>query len=330
MIKGTVKFFNNAKGFGFITPDDGGKDVFVPAATITQSGSGRLKAGQRVSFETEPDPKGPKAVRLTLLDEPPREVIREVAPREVPKDMARDVAPVRDAKPAAAPRPAVTLYHDPADDESADILDALRDAGHEPRLVDVTLTPPTRDELKRLSLLLREADQSLVRRYDSLFLELQLDDRFISESEFWQGIAEHPQLINGPVVATANKARLARSVHDVQSFLGQDVPPPPKPKGLSARMTAMMNGHPVPPPPPKVEVKEIKKAEAPKEAPKPAPKIVSEPEAKVKKTPALAKPVSAKPAAKPAAKPVKAVKKAAAKPAAKKAAATAKKAAKKK
>ena len=50
MIKGTVKFFNNAKGFGFITPDDGGKDVFVPAATITQSGSGRLKAGQRVSF----------------------------------------------------------------------------------------------------------------------------------------------------------------------------------------------------------------------------------------------------------------------------------------
>src|SRR5690348_8487548 len=166
MIKGTVKFFNNAKGFGFITPDDGGKDVFVPAATITQSGSGRLKAGQRVSFETEPDPKGPKAVRLTLLDEPPREVVREI-PRDLPRDISRDVpkeiprdaSPLRDTRPA--PRPAVTLYHDPADEESADILDALRDAGHEPRLVDVNLTPPTRDELKRLSLLLREADQSL-------------------------------------------------------------------------------------------------------------------------------------------------------------------------
>jgi CspA family cold shock protein len=327
MIKGTVKFFNNAKGFGFITPDDGGKDVFVPAATITQSGSGRLKAGQRVSFETEPDPKGPKAVRLTLLDEP----LRDVAPREMPKEIARDMPAVRDTRPVAAPRAAVTLYHDPADDESADILDALRDAGHEPRLVDVIVTPPTRDELKRLSLLLREVDQSLVRRYDSLFLELQLDDRFISESEFWQGIAEHPQLINGPVIATANKARVARSVHDVQSFLGQDVPPPPKTKGLSARMTAMMNGHPVPPPPPKVEVKEVKKAEK-VEAPKPAPKIISEPEAKVKKAPIAAKPVkaAAKPVAKPEAKPVKAVKKAVAKPAAKKAAAPAKKAVKKK
>src|SRR6185436_10881785 len=98
MIKGTVKFFNNAKGFGFITPDDGGKDVFVPAATITQSASGRLKAGQRVSFETEPDPKGPKAVRLTLLDEPAREVVREVpreASRDVPKEISRDL--VKDA-----------------------------------------------------------------------------------------------------------------------------------------------------------------------------------------------------------------------------------------
>ena len=322
MIKGTVKFFNNAKGFGFITPDDGSKDVFVPAATITQSASGRLKAGQRVSFETEPDPKGPKAVRLTLLDEPSREIPREI-PREAPKEISRDMpkdAP-RDARPAA-PRPAITLYHDPADDESAEILDALRDAGHEPHLVDVTLTPPTRDELKRLSLLLREADQSLVRRYDSLFLELQLDDRFISESEFWQGIAEHPQLINSPVVATGNKARLARGVHDVQSFLGQDVPPPPKTKGLSARMTAMMNGHPVPPAPPK-EVREvIEKAEAPKAAPKAMP----EPEAKANKAPAPAKPVKAAVAA----KPVKAVKKAAVKPAAKKAAAPAKKPAKKK
>src|SRR5580704_3616558 len=194
MIKGTVKFFNNAKGFGFITPDDGSKDVFVPAATITQSGTPRLKAGQRVSFETEPDPKGPKAVRLTLLDEPTREIVRDqVTPREASND-------------AKTPqRLAVTLYHDAEADEAGEVVDALRDAGHDPRLVDVTATPPSRDELKRLSLLLREADQSLVRRYDPLFLELQLDDRFISESEFWQGIAEHPQLINGPVVTMGNK-----------------------------------------------------------------------------------------------------------------------------
>ena len=71
MIKGTVKFFNNAKGFGFIAPDDGSKDVFLPAATIMASGAKRLKAGQRVTFEQEPDVKGTKAVQLKLLDEQP-------------------------------------------------------------------------------------------------------------------------------------------------------------------------------------------------------------------------------------------------------------------
>jgi CspA family cold shock protein len=269
MIKGTVKFFNNAKGFGFITPDDGGKDVFVPAATITQSGTPRLKAGQRVSFETEPDPKGPKAVRLTLLDEPPREIPREMPRTEAVREPAAREMPHDLSRPAPAPqRAAVTLYHDAEEDDAGEIVEALRDAGHDPRLVDVTATPPTRDELRRLSLLLREVDQSLVRRYDPLFLELQLDDRFISESEFWQGIAEHPQLINSPVVTMGNKARLARGADDVKSFLGQDVPPPPKPKGLSPRMAAMMNGLPVPPPLPKEEApKEIKKAEPTGKAP---------------------------------------------------------------
>jgi CspA family cold shock protein len=317
MIKGTVKFFNNAKGFGFISPDDGGKDVFVPAATITQSGTPRLKAGQRVSFETEPDPKGPKAVRLTLLDEAPREMPRE-APREAPREIARDMP--RDAsRESPAPRQAaLTLYHDPASDDADEVLDALRDVGHEVRLVDVVLTPPTRDDLKRLSLLLREIDQSLVRRYHPLFHGLQLDDRFISESEFWQGIAEHPQLINGPVIASAGKARLVRSAQDVKSFLGEDGAPSAKPKGLSSRLAAMMNGHPVPPKPPEVKkqpeepiARKVEKTETPA--------------AVIKLEPRATKAAVAKPAA-------KAVKKVAAKPAEKtvKKAAPAKKVAKKK
>jgi len=306
MIKGTVKFFNNAKGFGFITPDDGSKDVFVPAATITQSGTPRLKAGQRVSFETEPDPKGPKAVRLALLDEPAREIVREMA-----REVARDVAPRDISRDARIPqRVAITLYHDAEDEEAGEVLDALRDAGHDPRLVDVTASPPSRDELKRLSLLLREADQSLVRRYDPLFLELQLDDRFISETEFWQGIAEHPQLINGPVVTMGNKARLARGADDVKSFLGQDVPPPPKAKGLSARMAALMNGHPVPPHPPKEETpKEIKKAERPAPAPEPVVKseLKSAPVKMVRAKETKPATATKKAVAKPAAKPVKKV-----------------------
>jgi CspA family cold shock protein len=63
---GIVKFFNTQKGYGFITPDDGGKDVFVHVTAVERSGIGPLNEGMRISFETEPDKrgKGPKAVEL--------------------------------------------------------------------------------------------------------------------------------------------------------------------------------------------------------------------------------------------------------------------------
>ncbi|SMH50985.1 cold-shock protein [Mesorhizobium australicum] len=63
---GTVKFFNATKGFGFITPDGGAKDVFVHISAIEKSGMRTLVDGQKVSFDVEPDRmgKGPKAVNL--------------------------------------------------------------------------------------------------------------------------------------------------------------------------------------------------------------------------------------------------------------------------
>lgn len=63
---GTVKFFNADKGFGFITPSNGGKDVFVHISAVQQSGLDTLVDGQKVSFDVEPDRsgKGPKAVNL--------------------------------------------------------------------------------------------------------------------------------------------------------------------------------------------------------------------------------------------------------------------------
>ena len=57
-INGTVKFFNTAKGFGFITPDEGGKDVFVHATAVEAAGMRALNEGDRVSFELEDDRKG--------------------------------------------------------------------------------------------------------------------------------------------------------------------------------------------------------------------------------------------------------------------------------
>jgi cold shock protein len=61
---GMVKFFNATKGFGFISPDGGGKDVFVHATAVERAGMGTLSEGQRVSFDTEQDQRGAKAVNL--------------------------------------------------------------------------------------------------------------------------------------------------------------------------------------------------------------------------------------------------------------------------
>ncbi len=64
MITGTVKWFNDAKGFGFITPSDGGKDVFVHHSAIQGSGFKTLAEGQKVQFTLEQGPKGPSAANV--------------------------------------------------------------------------------------------------------------------------------------------------------------------------------------------------------------------------------------------------------------------------
>jgi cold shock protein len=65
---GTVKFFNAERGYGFIKPDDGGRDVFVHITAVEQAGLKSLIEGQRLSYDVEPDKKGkgPKAVDLVI------------------------------------------------------------------------------------------------------------------------------------------------------------------------------------------------------------------------------------------------------------------------
>lgn len=66
-ITGTVKWFNNSKGYGFITREDGEKDVFVHFSAIQGDGYRSLEEGQRVEFEVEAGPKGPQATNVVKL-----------------------------------------------------------------------------------------------------------------------------------------------------------------------------------------------------------------------------------------------------------------------
>jgi CspA family cold shock protein len=67
IVQGKVKWFNDAKGYGFITPTDGGKDLFCHQAEIRMEGFRSLKEGQSVEFDVEQSPKGPAAKNVRPL-----------------------------------------------------------------------------------------------------------------------------------------------------------------------------------------------------------------------------------------------------------------------
>ena len=67
MATGTVKWFNDDKGYGFVTPDDAGKDLFVHHSDIAGSGFKSLAEGAKVSFDPEPGDKGPKATNVQTI-----------------------------------------------------------------------------------------------------------------------------------------------------------------------------------------------------------------------------------------------------------------------
>jgi CspA family cold shock protein len=68
MATGTVKWFNDSKGFGFITPDEGGEDLFAHFSAINMPGFKTLKEGQRVEFEVMQGPKGKQAANIQAPD----------------------------------------------------------------------------------------------------------------------------------------------------------------------------------------------------------------------------------------------------------------------
>jgi CspA family cold shock protein len=101
MARGTVKWFNNAKGYGFIIPDEGGDDLFVHYSYVNMEGYRTLKAGQRVEYDTQEAPKGLHAVNIRT------ESAKTDAAEETATELAIDAQDGQDGQnttlPAAKP-----------------------------------------------------------------------------------------------------------------------------------------------------------------------------------------------------------------------------------
>ena len=204
MALGTVKFFNASKGFGFISPDIGGGDIFVHASAFQATGVQSLIEGQRVTYDTDSDAKGLKVTKLEL-----------VAPDGGTAHSGEHSAPI--GKPDKDL--VLTIYHNPECTTSSNTLREIQAAGYEPRIVEYLKFPLTREELKSIAVRMNLSVRDLARKTEPLFGELRLDERDVGEDEILDAMVEHPILMNRPIVATHNIARLCRPSRMVKEFL---------------------------------------------------------------------------------------------------------------
>ena len=116
----------------------------------------------------------------------------------------------------------ITIYHNPGCGTSRNALAAIRAAGHEPRIIEYLKTPPTREELKSLIARMNLTVRDLLRKKETLFHELRLDDRDVCEDEILDAMIENPILINRPIVVTEHGARLCRPSETVKELLAME------------------------------------------------------------------------------------------------------------
>jgi len=112
----------------------------------------------------------------------------------------------------------ITIYHNPRCGTSRNTLAAIREAGHEPQVVDYLATPPSREALKAMIASAGLGVRDAVRSKEALFGELGLDQPGVDDEALLDAMAAHPALIERPFVVTPKGVRLCRPfarVHDV-------------------------------------------------------------------------------------------------------------------
>jgi len=112
-----------------------------------------------------------------------------------------------------------TIYHNPKCSTSRNVLATLRDAGHEPRIIEYLKTPPSKNELKQLIKRMGAKTSDVVRWKEPVAGELGLDKDESSDEELLNAMMEHPILINRPIVVTEDAVKLCRPSETVKELL---------------------------------------------------------------------------------------------------------------
>lgn len=113
----------------------------------------------------------------------------------------------------------IVIYHNPACGTSRNVLAALREAGHEPQIVEYLKTPPDRRTLEDLLKRMGKGVRDILRKRGTPYEELGLDDPARSEEDIFAAIAAHPILIERPIVRFGEKAALCRPAEIVQELM---------------------------------------------------------------------------------------------------------------
>ena len=113
----------------------------------------------------------------------------------------------------------ITIYHNPRCGTSRNTLAAIREAGHEPQVVEYLAHPPSREQLARLIADAGLQPRDAVRRKEALYAELGLDRPEVTDAALLDAMAAHPILIERPFVVTPNGVRLCRPFARVREVL---------------------------------------------------------------------------------------------------------------
>jgi arsenate reductase len=114
----------------------------------------------------------------------------------------------------------ITIYHNPRCGTSRNTLAAIREAGHEPQIVDYLADPPSRAALQKMIVDAGLSVRDAVRSKEARFAELQLDRAEVDDAALLDAMVANPILINRPFVVTPKGVRLCRPVERVQEILG--------------------------------------------------------------------------------------------------------------